>query len=156
MKQLREVEYADAYAEFPPNIGSLWHSYGYTKWNHTDDYHLGMTLHFDNTPRRARGNPIRLPKTLSKNRTLPHKQPTPQEFRERCISRVQSWYKRTKEEKAVLFFAWNEWSEQAALEPNHLDGYGYLEAIRDCRLSISNLEVPPSLDTGSLPSSLHN
>ena len=50
--QMRKVEYADAYAEFPPNIGEdRWRSHAYTKWKHTDDHHLGLTVNFDNTPR---------------------------------------------------------------------------------------------------------
>ena len=131
----------------PPNLGqNLWMNYGHHKWNHTDDYHLGVTLNFDNTPRMSHGDPANLPKTLSKNRALPDNQPLPCEFRERCISRVRSWYKETKGEKAVLFFAWNEWSEQASLEPSDLHRYGYLEALRDCRLNVSDLEVPPLLD----------
>ena len=137
-----KVDFADAYAEFPPNIGaSLWQSYGYKKWDHTKDYHLGMTLNFDNTPRMSGGNPTFLPPLLSQNRTLPQKQPTPIEFQERCIARVRSWYQETKGEKVVTFFAWNEWSEQAALEPSDLYGYGYLEALRNCRLKVSDLEV---------------
>ncbi|KAI2495225.1 Glycosyltransferase WbsX [Fragilaria crotonensis] len=148
--QVSKIEFADAYAEFPPNTGNG-DFYGYHKWDHVDDYQLGMSLNFDNTPRVSKGNPEGLPHALTKNRTLPAHQPTPKEFRERCISRVRAWYNQTKSEKAVLFFAWNEWSEQAALEPSDIYGYEYLEALRDCRLSTSNLnEMPPLNDTSSL------
>lgn len=143
--QVMMVEYADAYAEFPPNIGN-WKEYDYHKWNDTDDYHLGVTLNFDNTPCMSQGNPAKLPKTLSKNRTLPNHQPMLWEFWEHCFSHVCSWYKETKAKKAVLFFAWNKWSEQVALEPSNMHHYGYLEALRDCRLNVSDLEVPPLLD----------
>jgi hypothetical protein len=150
-RQTVRVEFADAYAEFPPNIGPKWLSHEYTRWDHTEDYHLGVALNFDNTPRMSEGNPRRLPKMLTKERFLPDNPPTPKEFRERCIARVHGWYEKTKAEKVVLFFAWNEWSEQAALEPSDLNGYGYLEAIRDCRMNASYLEVPPSNHSSSLP-----
>ena len=120
---------------------SIWQSYGYKEWDHTEDYHLGMTLNFDNTPRMSGGNPTVLPALLSHNRSLPQNQPTPNEFEQRCISRVRSWYPKPKGEKVVTFFAWNEWCEQAALEPSDLYGYGYLEALRNCRLKVSDLEL---------------
>lgn len=140
--QLVNVEYADAYAEFPPNIGEEGLSYGYTNWSHTDDYQLSVNINFDNTPRASNGNPVDLPQELTKNREVPKDQPSPEEFRERCVARVTAWYEQTKKEKAILFFAWNEWSEQATLEPSDLHGYEYLEAIRDCRLNVSYLEAP--------------
>jgi Glycosyltransferase WbsX len=142
-KQLVKVEFADAYAEFPPNIGEWrWKSHDYFRWDHTEDYHLSLNINFDNTARISGGNPQGLPTFLSKNRTLPENQPTPKEFQQRCIDRVRSWYGETKSEKVVTVFAWNEWSEQADLEPNDLDGYGYLEALRNCRMNVSNLEEP--------------
>ena len=145
LDQTVKVDFADAYAEFPPNIGDdLAMSYGYRKWAHAPDYHLGMSINFDNTPRMSEGDPNRLPKRLSKGRPCPREQPTPEEFEQRCISRVRAWYKNTKKEKVVTFFAWNEWSEQAALEPSDLYGYGYLEAFRACRLNVTDLEVPAS------------
>ena len=149
LDQTVKVDFADAYAEFPPNIGEgLSQSYGYTTWAHAPDYHLGMSLNFDNTPRMSKGDPNHLPKRLSKGRPLPRKQPTPEEFEQRCISRVRAWYENTKKEKVVTFFAWNEWSEQAALEPSDLYGYGYLEAFRACRLNVTDLEVP-QIDSNS-------
>ena len=141
MGQTVKVEYADAYAEFPPNIGTHnWKSHNYTSWKHTDDhYHLGIALNFDNTPRLLGGDPKKLPSSLSKKPLVPDSQPTPMEFQNRCIARVNSWYPRTKGEKVVTFFAWNEWSEQASLEPSDFHGYEYLEALRNCRLEASHL-----------------
>lgn len=135
------VPFADAHAEFPPNIGEYAWRTKYKEWPHTgNNYHLGLSLNFDNTPRLSQGNPKTLPQALSKNRTLPSNQPNPDEFRNRCIGRVTSWYNRTEGEKLVSIFAWNEWSEQASLEPDDLWGYGYLEALQDCRLAVSYLE----------------
>jgi dTDP-glucose 4,6-dehydratase/UDP-glucose 4-epimerase len=145
MNQLVSVSFADSYAEFPPNIGPLWHSYGFTHWNHTGggNYQLGMTLNFDNTPRKALGDSNQLPAVLSKGRSVPVFQPSPDELLSRCVARVRAWHHLSSStgnshspEKFVLFFAWNEWSEQAALEPSDLHGYGYLEAVRKCKLSL--------------------
>jgi hypothetical protein len=105
-------KFADAYAEFPPNSPPLWNHYGYTEYNHTSNYHLGLNLNFDNTPRVSEGDPNRLPKYLTKDRPLPSVEPKPSEFLERCMARVTAWSKRQTGEKAVLIFAWNEWSEQ--------------------------------------------
>ena len=107
-----KVPYADAYAEFPPNSPPIWLHYGYTKYNHTRDYHLGLNINFDNTPRISEGDPNKLPEELTKSRPLMGTGPQPAEFLDRCIARVNAWSKRQAKEKAVLIFAWNEWSEQ--------------------------------------------
>jgi hypothetical protein len=134
-----KIAFADAYAEFPPNIGTLWQSYGYTDYNFTKNYHLGLAVNFDNTPRLSDGNPDQLPRLLSKNRELPTSAANPTEFRDRCISRVKSWYHHNMgREKFVLIFAWNEWSEQAALEPSDVHGYGFLEALKSCKEAVSS------------------
>ena len=71
----------DGYNEFPPNIKdplSRPH-HGYIEWKNTPMHqcpvHLGMNLHFDNTPRLAQGDPLKLPKALSKGRHLPVQRP---------------------------------------------------------------------------------
>jgi len=129
--------FADSYAEFPPNLYQLWKSYGYTKYHHTSNYHLGLNLNFDNTPRLSNGNPDLLPEILTKHRHVPVVEANPSEFLERCIARVNAWSKHQTMEKVVLIFAWNEWSEQAALEPSDRFHYKYLEALRDCKLATS-------------------
>jgi hypothetical protein len=125
----------DAYAEFGPNIGGLFWSYGYTNYKWTENYHLSLTTNFDNSHRVSNGNPEKLPNlTLTKGRYLSPMEETPSEFYERCVSRVSLWYKHQRKEKIVTIFAFNEWSEQASLEPSDLHKYGYLEAIRECKL----------------------
>lgn len=114
-------KFADAYAEFPPNTYQLWKSYGYTKYTHTSNYHLGLNLNFDNTPRLCGGNPERLPEVLTKHRHVPMVEAQPLEFLQRCIARVNAWSKRQTKEKVVLIFAWNEWSEQGTNKHNTVD-----------------------------------
>lgn len=130
------LPWANAYAEFPPNIGHLLASYGYTKYNHTDDYHLGLTVNFDNSPRQSKGNPNFLPRILSKRRFLPSTAAQPREFLRRCVSRITNWEQQQTREKVVLVYAWNEWSEQGALEPSDVHGYGFLEALRQCKQEV--------------------
>lgn len=45
-------------------------------------------------------------------------------------------YKKSCDEnkEIILINAWNEWGESSYLEPDCLNGYGYLEAIKRCRL----------------------
>ena len=151
-KNYKTYEHFDGYNEFPPNIKEpLYHHHGYVEWKyipmHQRPVHLGMALNFDNTPRKSQGDPHKLPQRLTKGRYLPTEQSSPKEFRDRCIDRVSSWLLHYEDDRAkfpaeldddanpkvVLFFAWNEWSEQAALEPSDLHGYGMLEALSDCK-----------------------
>ena len=145
-------EHFDGYSEFPPNMKEpLYRHHGYVEWKeipkHQRPVHLGMALNFDNTPRQSKGDPNKLPNSLSKGRSLPSTPSSPKEFRDRCIDRVTSWLLHYEDDRAkfpaaldddvnpkvVLFFAWNEWSEQAALEPSDVQGYGMLEALLDCK-----------------------
>lgn len=64
---------------------------------------------------------------------------TPEKFRKYFSEQI----KRTKEvyHKDMMFiFAWNEWGEGGYLEPDELNKYGYLEAVREAL--IENGEFP--------------
>ena len=150
-KNLNPVAHANGYAEFPPNTHmDVWNYHGHVEWPRYPiemrPHQLGMTINFDNTPRMANGDPANLPQHLTKSRSVPGEPTTPEEFRTRCMERVKNWLMNHEDDKVkypevlgndtnpkiVLVFAWNEWSEQATLEPSDLYGYGMLEAMRDC------------------------
>ena len=156
---LHPLAHARGYAEFPPNnFDHIWRFHGHYEWSHYPielrPHQLGLTVHFDNTPRISGGNPAYLPDQLTKSRGVPDVPSTPEAFRTRCMERVKNWLMHHEDDKAkypkilgndtnpkiVLVFAWNEWSEQAALEPSDLYGYDYLEAMRDCIVFTRALE----------------
>jgi hypothetical protein len=41
-------------------------------------------------------------------------------------------------ENFLFITAWNEWNEQAILEPNNIDGYSYLIKINNSYLDLLN------------------
>jgi lipopolysaccharide biosynthesis protein len=75
---------------------------------------LGMFTGWDNTPRKKQGN-------ISQGST-------PKAFGEYLSKQI----KRSHEINSEFLFinAWNEWAEGAYLEPDELNGYGYLEAVQ--------------------------
>ena len=38
---------------------------------------------------------------------------------------------RYNEDPLITINSWNEWTEMSYLEPDDVNGYGYLEAVRD-------------------------
>ena len=125
--------YVDGYAEFPPpNI----HSPDDVQFYKVSSFQLGLTLNYDNTPRITQGKVVPgrpVPINPTKGRQLFD------EFRDKktvtdiCTRKIREWYPVNDGPKIVVIFAWNEWSELAALEPSDLIGYQMLEAIQDCR-----------------------
>ena len=56
---------------------------------------------------------------------------------ERQVIRTKEIYK-----KDMLFvFSWNEWCEGGYLEPDELNGHGYLEAIYDVLEKLDELPI---------------
>ena len=126
------LPYVDGYAEFPPNIPTPDEIRSYP----TSSIQLGLSLNYDNTPRSTQGKVFGakpVPMKLTKGRSIPD------DFRDKalitdlCIQKISNWYPINDGPKIVLIFAWNEWSEQAVLEPSDILDYQLLEAIRDCR-----------------------
>jgi hypothetical protein len=86
----------------------------------------GAFVDWDNTPRKAEKGSVFVGGTPKKFGEYMRKQ----------IVRAKSVYK-----KDFLFlFAWNEWSEGGYMEPDKLNGYGYLEALK-LAVDMSNLEL---------------
>jgi len=54
-------------------------------------------------------------------------------------------------EQFIFLNAWNDWGNQAVLEPDVKNGYGYLNAVRDTLLHVPSKAVPDTkLDTDKL------
>jgi len=82
----------------------------------------GMFTDWDNTPRNRNGRVFR--------------GATPQKFGNAC----EILLRKIKDEgklNCLFINAWNEWAEGAYLEPDTLNGYGYLEALNS---AIKNIE----------------
>ena len=77
---------------------------------------LGGFPRWDNSPRKGRNSRV-------------IKGATPEKFKE--YLKYMAEKKRENSLGVVLLNAWNEWGEGAILEPTELDGYGYLEAIKE-------------------------
>lgn len=56
---------------------------------------------------------------------------TPEEFRFMLAEAKKILETRPAEERVCFLNAWNEWTEGAYLEPDTVNGYGFLEAVRD-------------------------
>jgi len=90
-------------------------------------YHPNVTMGWDSSPRTVQADrfePVGYPfmGTLAGN--------TPDAFRDALVS-ARDWLARSGQAEPVLTInAWNEWTEGSYLEPDTVNRYGYLEAIR--------------------------
>ena len=64
---------------------------------------------------------------------------TPKKFKQ-YLSQLLRKAKNDYKTNLLFIFAWNEWGEGGYLEPDELNGYGYLEAVKDAL--IENKEFP--------------
>ena len=89
------------------------------------DYNLWLSgfVGYDDTPRRAKKG------TVIKNAT-------PEKFEQYLTSLLQIAKKQNKQ--YVLLVAWNEWSEGAYLEPDTINEYRYLEALKNALQNVTN------------------
>ena len=77
---------------------------------------LGGFPRWDNSPRKGKNSRV-------------IRNATPEKFRKYISELVKIQRKDSAE--ILLLNAWNEWGEGAILEPTEIDGYGYLEVIKE-------------------------
>ena len=91
-------------------------------WNYMKDsigikYYPHVSIGWDNNPRHK----VLMPNILKNN--------TPEQFRKH-LELAKEFAERT-DARMVTVNSWNEWTEGSYLLPDDLNGYGYLEAVRD-------------------------
>jgi hypothetical protein len=98
------------------NYDSVWNSIlNNAKKHNNDNVMYGSFVNYDDSPRRGEKGKVILGST-------------PDKF-ERYMSKLLAISK--KQNKEFIFLtAWNEWGEGAYLEPDELNGYSYLEALK--------------------------
>ena len=91
-----------------------------------NEEHRGISVEWNNTPRRNYTN--------TEYNKYPHyyKNINPNLFGNYFYKLLQKIQNTPNKESDYLFIsAWNEWNEQAILEPNNEDGYNYLNIIKN-------------------------
>jgi hypothetical protein len=91
-------------------------------------YYPNVTMGWDSSPRTIQSDRF-------EDLGYPHmallKDNTPAEFAKALTAAREFLDKRPAEQRILTINAWNEWTEGSYLEPDTVNGYGYLEAIRD-------------------------
>ena len=106
--------------------------YNYThKYTVVNNKHLGLPLYWNNIVRRKEINFL-----CVKNFTQANLEKMLMILLSKIVLRYKNIYelddiKITKKENIINVNAWNEWNEQAILEPNDITGYANLETIHN-------------------------
>jgi len=92
-----------------------------TEWDHIDStftipYYPHVSIGWDNSPRTAKS-------PVTKNNT-------PENF-ERALNFAKKFVDRhPKMQPLITINSWNEWTETSYLQPDNVNGYGYLKAVK--------------------------
>lgn len=76
----------------------------------------GGFVRWDNTPRHGERGWVCVPSK-------------PQEFEDNMRRQIEN-IKKNYSTDMMFLYAWNEWAEGGYMEPDNIDGYGYLEALK--------------------------
>ena len=112
------------------------------------EYHRGICTSWNNTPRRNY--------TSDQYDKYPHyyKNITVDSFSKtfkKLLKKVDNDPNEPKNSENYIFIsAWNEWNEQAILEPNNEDGYNYLSCIKEQYLNYVNVKKHKILNISHL------
>ena len=103
------------YEEIIPDVAAEWER---IHAEYPVDYYPHISVGWDNNPRHRF---LTLP--IMKNNT-------PAAFK-KCLEKAKEYSDRYNSVPLITINSWNEWTEMSYLEPDDVNGYGYLEAVRD-------------------------
>ena len=86
----------------------------------------GMFVGWDNTPRRGEKGTVCVGST-------------PEKFEKYLKIQLKNTMQNYKKDK-LFIFAWNEWAEGGYLEPDKINRYKYLEAIKSALGAVSGIK----------------
>ena len=107
------------YLEILPDVAREWEC---IRSEYRVPYYPHVTIGWDNNPRH---NFLTLP--IMRNNT-------PENFRKGLLM-AKEYSDKYNKVPLITINSWNEWTEMSYLEPDDVNGYGYLEAVRDVFLN---------------------
>lgn len=121
---MAQQPYADGFAEFSVNLGRTRRAG--PPIDHGVPVERGTWLNFNRQPRALHG-------VNAHSEPRPKVMRTPEQVYQHCVDRFSA---RPYNETVLHIFAWNEWSEQSMMEPNHRDA-DFGMAIRRCKEALT-------------------
>ena len=105
-----------------------------------NEIHRGISLNWNNTPRRNYTS-TEYDKYPHYYKNIDHKL-----FKSTFTKLLKKIDNDPNKDDDFLFIsAWNEWNEQAILEPNNYDGYSYLKSLSDAYLEFYNYPIKKNI-----------
>jgi hypothetical protein len=133
------VDSLTTYAWCHHSRGAIWPETPYTKWfednkaawahfsKFRQPYFPSVSMGWDSSPRTEQGKPWQ---DFGYPYSALLKDNTPAAFAEALAAAKVFLTEHPESKNIVTINAWNEWTEGSYLEPDTIDGFGYLESIR--------------------------